>query len=213
MRHDLEVTLHSRVCPANIFAMSEYLQEIIAKLWTTPERAEWIPKTDTVALSDIQRWLSSDDIEILGFTYALLHDRRFRIEPPIPVSEYVEFTKCYYERCLRENPDGEWSDSRFTALTDFVNMFASLWRDSAVPRSVLDDLKSWLGNLYKEGDAGLRTCIVQATLEHLFEQKEIREFFADWLNDEVLALAHSEASEWYKGGGTSPLGKPPFVPE
>jgi hypothetical protein len=78
---------------------------------------------------------------------------------------------------------------------------------------VLTDLKTWLGQLYKEGDSEIRTCIVQATLERLFEQKDIREFFSDWQKDAVLAVAHQEASEWYKGGGTSPLGKPPFVPE
>jgi hypothetical protein len=193
--------------------MSESLQEIITKLWVTPEHAEWTLKTDVVALSDVQRWMASGDIEILGFTQALLSDRRLRIEPPISLSEYIEFTKRYYERCLRENPDGEWSDSSYSAGMDLVNIFAGLWRDSSVPRPVLTDLKKWLGQLYKEGDSGIRTCIVQATLEHLFEQKDLREFFFDWLKDEVLGLTHQEASDWYKGGGTSPLGKLPFVPE
>ena len=57
-----------------------------------------------------------------------------------------------------------------------------------------------LGRLYKEGDPDTRVSIVQATLEHLFEQDQIREFFSDWKNDEVLAVAHEEASEWYTGG-------------
>src|SRR6266436_861072 len=193
--------------------MDESLQEIISRLWTTPEHAEWIPKTDVVALSDAQKWMASSDIEILGFTHALLSGRRFRIEPPISISEYIEFSKRYYERCLKENPDGDWSDSRYSAGADVGNIFASLWRDSSVPRPVLEDLKMWLARLYREGDTEIRTCVVQATLEHLFEQKQIREFFADWLNDEVLAVAHAEASEWYKGGGSSPLGKPPLVSE
>jgi len=89
-----------------------------------------------------------------------------------------------------------------------VNIFASLWRDTSVPRPVLTDLKTWLGKLYKEGDQGIRSCIVQATLEHLFELKDIRKFFSDWQNDEVLRVAHDEASEWYKGGGRTPLGRP-----
>jgi hypothetical protein len=46
--------------------MSESLQEIISKPWTTPERAEWTPKTDVVTLKDVQRWMASGDIEILG---------------------------------------------------------------------------------------------------------------------------------------------------
>jgi hypothetical protein len=187
--------------------MTESLQEIISRLYATPEHAEWTPKTDVIALSDVQRWMASSDIEILGLTYSLLSDRRFRIEPPIPLSEYIRFIKHYYARCLRENPDGEWSDSRHSALSDLVNVFASLWRDLSVPRPVLDDLKMWLVQLYKEGDADIRICIVQATLEHLFEQEPMREFFADWKNDEMLAVAYEEASEWYKGGGTSPLGK------
>jgi hypothetical protein len=188
--------------------MSESLQEIISKVWTTPERAEWTPKTDVVASNDVQRWMASGDIEILGFTYALMGDQRIRIEPPIKLDDYIKFRKHDYERCLRENPDGEWSDSQVSAGADLVNMFADLWRDSSVPRPVLDGLKVWLGRLYKESDPDLRVSIVQATLEHLFEQDQIREFFSDWKNDEVLAVAHEEASEWYQGGGSSPLGKP-----
>jgi len=54
--------------------MSETLQEIINKLWIAPDNAEWTPKTDTVQLGDVRRWLKSDDIEILGFTNALIDD-------------------------------------------------------------------------------------------------------------------------------------------
>jgi hypothetical protein len=188
--------------------MSETLQEIINRLWTTPENAEWTAKTDVVSLSDAREWMASGDIEIQGFTHRLLSNRRFRVQPPISLSEYVEFTKLYYGRCLQEDPDGDWSSSRYIAGTELVNIFASLWRDSSVPRPVLDGLKSWLERQYKEGDQAVRACIVQATLEHLFEQEQIREFFSDWRNDEVLAAAHSEASDWYKHGGSSPLGIP-----
>jgi hypothetical protein len=212
MQHSPDVTLHSWAYASEYaFCMSDSLQEIISRLWNTPENAEWTPKTDVVALGDIQRWMNSSDIETLAFTHDLLSERRFRIEPAISITEYIRFTKQYYERCLRENPDGDWSAPRYIAGGEIVNIFASLWRDSSVPRSVLEDLKAWLAQLYREGDPGLRTCIVQATLEHLFEQEQIRGFFADWLNDEVLTAAHREASEWYKGGGSSPLGKPSFL--
>ena len=43
--------------------MTELLQEIISRLWTTSEHAEWTPKTDVIALSDVQRWMASSDIE------------------------------------------------------------------------------------------------------------------------------------------------------
>jgi hypothetical protein len=55
------------------------------------------------------------------------------------------------------------------------------------------ELKDWLGRLYAEGDESIRTCIITATLEHLFEQKDIRESFPDWKKDPVLAITHREA--------------------
>jgi hypothetical protein len=192
--------------------MSDTLQEIINSLWIAPDNAEWTPKTDTVSLSDVRRWFKNDDIEVLGFTEALIHDARFHIEPPLAPTEYKAFVTDYLERCLKEDPKSTWADSRYSAGATLVNVFASLWRDSSVPRDVLKELKDWLGRLYVEGDESIRTCIVTATLEHLFEQKDIREFFSDWNKDPVLAIAHKEACLWYLGGGETPLGKPPVRP-
>jgi hypothetical protein len=174
--------------------MTETLQEIINKLWTAPENAEWTPRTDTVQLEDFRRWSKSDNIEVLGFTSAMIHDARFRINPPLMPDEYRAFVMHYYERCLKENPEGKWADSRYSAGAALVNIFASLWRDSSVPREVVRQVKEWLGGLYVNGDDLLRTCLVTATLEHLFEQKDIRDFFADWKTHPVLPRAHKEAS-------------------
>ena len=165
-----------------------------------------------MSLTDVREWVKSSDSEILGFTHALIHDGRFRIEPALPLNEYKDFVKRYFERCLRDDPDGEWADSSYSAGGDLVNIFASLWRDSSVPREVLKELRNWLGQLYREGDRRVRTCIVNATLEHLFEQEEIRNFFSDWKKDDVLSVAHREASDWYLGGGNTPLGKQVFPP-
>ena len=35
--------------------MDESLQEIISRLWSTPEHAEWTPKTDVLALKRLSR--------------------------------------------------------------------------------------------------------------------------------------------------------------
>jgi len=188
--------------------MSDTLQQIIDRLWVASDDAPWKQKTDILYLSDVRQWFKSDDIEVLGFTSALIHDARFRIEPPLTPKEYKGFVLHYYGRCLREDPKGEWANSRYSAGTTLVNIFASLWRDSAAPPEIVKELKDWLGRLYDEGDESLRTCIVTATLEHLFEQKDIRDFFSDWKEHPVLAIAHKEASAWYLGGGKTPLGKP-----
>ena len=53
-----------------------------------------------------------------------------------------------------------------------------------------------MGGVYKNGDDRLRTCIVTATLEHLFERKAIRKYFADWQDDATLAVAYDQACLW-----------------
>jgi hypothetical protein len=172
------------------------LKSLIERLWIAPENAEWKAKTAVLPLGDVKRWMESGDIEVLGFTDAMIHDGRFRVEPPLPVEDYVRWVKHYYGRCFRENPDGEWSDSSYSAGWDLVQVFISLWDNVAVPRELLLELKLWIAELYKNTDDRLRTCIVNATLEHLFERKPIRKYFSDWRNDPVLSKAYSEACLW-----------------
>jgi hypothetical protein len=151
--------------------------------------------------------MASDDIEILGFVYSMLGERRLRVEPGLSLDEYLKFVRNYFRRCFMENPDGEWSDSRYSAGWDLVNVLAFQWDSSEVPRSVIEDWKRWLADIYKRGSNDVRTCIVTATLEHLLERGVFRTFFADWVNDPVLRKAYEEALEWYAGGGRTPLGK------
>ena len=46
--------------------MDESLKEIISRLWVARENAEWIPKTDILLLNDLHKWMSNEDIEVLG---------------------------------------------------------------------------------------------------------------------------------------------------
>jgi hypothetical protein len=182
------------------------LAEIIDTLWIHPENAEWTPKVERIAGVDFRQWMGSKDIEVLGFVYHLLGDKRFRMEPELSLDEYLEFVRKYYERCIVENPDGEWSDSRWAAGHDLAGVFTFHWNKTEVPRSVMDDWKHWLGDIYKRAPDEVRTCIVQSALEHLLEQEAFRKFFFDWTRESVLKKAYEEALEWYKGGGRMPLG-------
>ena len=187
------------------------VDEIIDLLWIHPEHSEWRPKVKTIPLALIKEWMKSSDIEVLGLVESIIFERRFRIEPDLSLDDYMPFFRIYYGRCFRENPDGDWSDSRWTAGWDLANVLSSLWHSKSVPREILDEWKKWLEDLYKEGSQEIRTCIVQATLEHLLEQKAFRKFFSDWKDDAVLKQAYEKALEWHEGGGRTPLGKPPWT--
>lgn len=154
--------------------------------------------TTPIARDLVLRWMQSADIEILGATYALISDVHHlsRIDPPLSLADTHPFMRHYYDRCLREDPDGEWSDSRYSAGWDLVSWFGSLWKDPAVPRQVLKDFKEWLATLYREGDKDLRECIVTATLEHICEDPNIAKYFADWKLDPELEVAYRKAMLW-----------------
>ena len=187
------------------------LKEIIDMMWVHAENAEWKPKIEIIPGAAFRLWMASLNMEVLGYTYHLLDDHRFRVDPELSLDEYLKFVRHYYERCSVESPAGEWSDSRYSAGWDLVNVLAFQWSNPKVPKSVMEDWKHWLANLYKRGPDDVRKCIVTATLEHLFEQGALRRFFDDWLRDPILREAYKDALEWYEGGGRTHLGKSPDV--
>ena len=149
------------------------------------------------------------DINVLGAVYRFIMDSEKHrcVEPPLLYADYQRFLLSYYERCFREDPESVWADSRYTAGWDLVNWFSHIWHDTNIPCSGVVELKELLARLYREGDEKLRTCIVTATLEHLFEQKPIRRYFQDWRDDPSLGIAYQQAMEWAKDGRKTPLGR------
>jgi hypothetical protein len=182
--------------------MDDDLRNLIEHHWVTAEDAEWIPKKDVLDGTEVKEWLDCENLEILGYLSALMADARVRIEPSLSIEEYIAFQKKYLETCLRENPSGEWADSAYSAGWSLVRIFIKLWDDENVPRSYLLDLKRWVGKLYQSGDQDLRTCLVHATFEHLFERRAIKKYFSDWKADPALAGAYAQACLW---NGKTPL--------
>jgi len=187
--------------PSRLPAVIEQLKDLIA------DPGKKLPKEKLI------EWMQSPDIEVLGAVARVIMrgDLAARIFPEPSVAERQSLLLKYWERCILENPQGcEFASDRYIAGADVVNWFGSLWRDSRVPRKLFVEMKNWLADLYARGSGEVRTCIIQASLEHLFEQKEIRHFFGDWEEDPVLKRAFEEASGWSKAGGRSPLAKPRF---
>lgn len=164
-------------------------------------------RQDAIDLPDIQQWMSDRDIEVQGILWNLLGRESFRqrIAPPLTFDEINSFFINYYRRCLLENPNGEWSDSRYSAGWALASWFKGLWADNKLSRQYVVDIKNALADFYRKGDEDIRLCIINATLEHLFENKAIARFFKDWTADLVLKVAYEKAALWVKGSGSSPL--------
>lgn len=112
----------------------------------------------SIAKSDVAQWMVSDDPEVMGAVYRLVSDASLveRIMPVLPFNEIFAFLLRYYEFCLRNDPQGNWVDDRFSAACDFVSAFVSFWDDGR-DKKYFQEMKSLLGRLYTEGPGERRT--------------------------------------------------------
>ena len=164
-------------------------------------------KSNRITQDTVKEWMSSIDIDTLGALHAALQNtnNQKRIYPSLDFDNYQKFVLSYLGRCISENPDSEWASTRYEAGWEAVSWFLNLWRNTSAPHSALSRTKEWLESLYRSGDVTVRECIVNATLEHLFEKPEIAQYFIDWKNDSVLSAGYHQALDWSKKGGKSDL--------
>lgn len=164
------------------------------------EITDFLDSRYSISLDVVMDWMRSKDIETLGAVFAIMTENKHykRITPLLPEETVYTFCKDYLLRCLVEDKEGEWALSRYAAGDTINRWFKNLWRDKGASRDKICDLKNMLAHIYKSGDQKLRRCIVDSCLEHLFEERDIAEWFADWKNDPVLGTAYKETIEWGK---------------
>jgi hypothetical protein len=163
----------------------------------------------SISRQNILDWMNSEDIQILGVLYSFITKPKFskKIQPPLEFDQYYKFIKRYLELCIYQNPDNDdWVKTRYEAGWELVSWFASWWDNAKVPKNYLKNFKNCIGDIYKKGNQQVKECIVNATLEHLFENKKVIDFFSDWQDDPELQIAYIKALEWVKKGGYSPKG-------
>jgi hypothetical protein len=151
-----------------------------------------------VSKSKVLEWMRSADLQVRGALYTLISDagRAKHIRPSLQFEDYYGFVLPYLEQCIEQNPDGEWTDSRYLAGHALVAWIFDFWNNEAVPRAKLAEIKHRLADLYKRGDAGVRDAVVNAVLEHLFENRQLATYFGDWKKDPVLERAYKDALSW-----------------
>jgi hypothetical protein len=165
---------------------------------------------EPIALELINKWMKSADIEVLGALDSFLFQKNhhLRVQPRIPLVELHRFKLRYLEHCLVSNIENQWVDDRYSAAHDLRSWFVSLWEKKDVPPGFLDELILLLERLYRIGGKDLRSCLVNVTLEHLFERSAIRGRFQNWEKDPVLSEAYSQAMQWIRSSHALPSRQP-----
>lgn len=167
------------------------------------------PLTTPVAKDSVIGWARSTNIEVLGLLYRYLSTAQYlhRIVPSVTREEVVSMAINYLGRCVIEDPQGTHTHNRYEAGWEIVSLFRGLWKWNESRPQECERMKQWLAGIVKAGDREVQSCIVNATLEHLFEEKEIANFFKDWNEDPALGRAYADAMLWPEQGGSSPIGK------
>jgi hypothetical protein len=160
------------------------LREIVAEL-ESPAGA----MGSVISERKVRQWMATTDLEAMGALYALLSEpaQVARIRPPIDKLEVSAFLRHYFERCITENPQSEWADSRYSAGWDIAGLLKHWTKSKDLDSNELAEWARWLGELYKKGDDAIQLSIETATLEHVLDEPEVAELFADWLSDPTLA--------------------------
>jgi hypothetical protein len=153
---------------------------------------------ETLQKDRIIGFMSSDEIEVLGAVFSLIHKEKFyrRILPALAFAEYREFNLKYYKRCLIEDPKGAWVMSRHEAGWSFVSWFRALLKDPTVPKDAIIELKTLVEELWIAGDEEVRAALITSVLEHLFEDEAVRTLFSDWKENATLSGVYREAVEY-----------------
>jgi len=150
----------------------------------------------TIEASRVRNWMRMPSIEVQSVLTDLLLEHSEKISPPLSMEEICHSVESYYKQCLIRNfKNNDRVPNRHIAGYELVRWFKSLWQDSAVPRLYLERLKGMLRDLYTSGEVPAHE-LTTAVLEHLFEEQEIQEFFAEWKIDAQLSDAFSLAKEW-----------------
>ncbi|PYV54963.1 MAG: hypothetical protein DMG91_13315 [Acidobacteria bacterium] len=156
------------------------------------QREGSIPKVDLI------EGISGDDPELAGAVYDIITTDRLkkRIEPPLADEELENLLMPYFERCILTDPKGEWTLTRYSAAWEAQGCMLKGWDNDGGSSKSFARWKKWMERLYRAGDEAIKRAIVDGILEHLFEKKGLRQFFADWKADSELKTAYEEAQLW-----------------
>ncbi|MET0499402.1 MAG: hypothetical protein ABW106_14165 [Steroidobacteraceae bacterium] len=170
------------------------LSEVVS-LFGTPEHSNAVP----VFREKVRKWIKeAQDIEAQGAlcSYILNRDHSSRVTPPLEFSDFHPFVSNYFLRCISEDPQGQWSDTRYGAGMALANWFKALKNDQTVPRRALLEIKESIQDLWDREDQSIRDGILNGTLEHIFEDRDARQLFDDWRQHPNYAGLYKAACEW-----------------
>lgn len=152
-----------------------------------------------IPLEQVRLWMKDRDMEVQGAVAHIMTDPSLyeRVQPSLEDSDYENFLPGYYERCLKDDPEGRWADSRYGAAWLIAEWFVAVPADEDVSdQPFLDILRDVLARVYKDGGEDVRESIVTGVLNPVLEEARWRPYFEVWREDSALRDAYEAALAW-----------------
>lgn len=172
---------------------------VMGTLKTLREVVARIESSGPISAETVRSWMRSPSVEVLGAVSHIVTYPPYweRITPPLDEEELAGFLFALYERCMREDPQGDWALSRYEATRELVGWFDAVPGDEDLgEQTFVLGLKKWLAELYRASAEDVREAIVCGALEHILEDPRWRPYFSDWHDDPALREAYLRAMEW-----------------
>ena len=160
-----------------------------------------IPKEHVLA------WMQEKDLEVRGAVYELTSKAWDRIQPVPTMEEQCNFMLQYLLDCICENnQETEWSHTGFEAAWELASWLKHL---NTMPESerVIVTAADKLTAMYRAGGDDLKNRIATGTLEHVFEVKQLRKYFDEWLSDPELREEYEACAGWGNAHVEAPWNK------
>jgi hypothetical protein len=144
-----------------------------------------------IPVAGIRAWMQSSSIEVQGYLFGILYEgHRCVFEAPTE-QEIRDFMRRYLERCLVEDhTNSTYAESPYLAAHSVRAWFSREWGRN---RAVAGEIRDWLASICRCGDQRVREAVLLGTLEHLFQDDAIAEYFMTWERDPMLSPLVSEA--------------------
>jgi hypothetical protein len=165
------------------------------------EISEFAHSQTTVSKCKLDDWEQSSDENVLGLLLHAVTVGWERIQPPLSCDEYGDLLLKVFNAAVENKTENKTSYARSPYEVGHLLAACAVQAITLVgsePRilQVFGRLKEVLARLYRTGNGSQRRCIIDAVLEHSFENPELLRFFADWQSQSDLLDAFNEAQEW-----------------
>ena len=165
---------------------------------TTLEVLDALQSDASIPRSVVLGWMRDPDLETRAVVYQLTDKAWARIKPELSMKDQCSFMGTYLLECLKSNrEDEDYVHSGFEAaweLARWLKHLVTIEGTEKIVREVIHDLES----LYRDADDKTRNRIETGAIEHIFENRALREHFARWREDPVLKTAYEECLAWGK---------------